>query len=188
MTLTDQLAQWREWLNGIGAPVAHVLKPGASPVEIDAVLGPALPYAVLEWFRWCDGVEYTPGQTIGDSWAIPGYWPIELRDVVATKAVHDDPTDPLLTHHWIPLLVNGSSDLYAAVWTDTTEPVVASIMPEAGPAEVEFRTVEQMVSVFNACFARSAYHLDDQHQLDVDDALYDMVYDEVVGGRPGRDL
>ncbi|MER7333710.1 MULTISPECIES: hypothetical protein [unclassified Micromonospora] len=188
VALTDQLTQWRGWLETMGAPVAPVLKPGASRAEIDAVLGPDLPHAVLEWFRWCDGVEYTPGQTVGDSWAIPGYWPIELRDVVATKALHDDPTDPLLAHHWVPLLENGSSNLYAAVWTDTTGPVVVSIMPEGGPPQIEFRTVEQMVSVFNACFACSAYYLDDQHRLEVDDALYDEVYDMIVDGRPAQEI
>ncbi|MEU8297975.1 hypothetical protein AB0C04_11890 [Micromonospora sp. NPDC048909] len=83
MTLTDQLAQWRESLEAIGAPVAPALKPGTSRAEINAVLGPALPHAVLEWF---------------------------------------------------------------------------------------------------------AYYLDDQHQLEVDDALYDEVYDTIVGRRPAQEI
>ena len=41
--------------------------------------------------------------------------------------------------------------------------------------------VEQMVTVFNLCFARSAYHLDERGQLTVEDDLHAEVYQAVVG-------
>ncbi|WP_156313136.1 SMI1/KNR4 family protein [Micromonospora sp. HK10] len=184
MTLTDQLAQWRESLVRLGAPVAPVLKPGRSRPEIEAVLGATAPRAVLEWFLWCDGVEYAPGQTIGDSWAIPGFWPVELQDVTGIRADCHDEGSPLLAGNWVPLLQNGSSDLYVAAWSDTSEPAVVTIMPEFAPPEVEFQSVEQMVTVFNECFARSAYYLNAERQLDVDEELYDEIYAAVVGPRP----
>ncbi|MFC6023529.1 hypothetical protein ACFP2T_46160 [Plantactinospora solaniradicis] len=187
MTLSEQLAQWRNWLARLDAPVAPALLPGADRTAIGAALGPTVPPAVLDWFTWCDGVGHQPGQTIGDTYAIPGYWPISLRDAVEVKPIHADPDDPLLAEHWIPLLENGSSDLYVAVWSDGTEPAVASIMPEYGPASVEFDSIPQMVAVFNACFARSAYFLDDEGQLDVDDDRYAEIYQEIVGRHPDRD-
>ncbi|KKK05207.1 hypothetical protein LQ51_15100 [Micromonospora sp. HK10] len=84
----------------------------------------------------------------------------------------------------MPLLQNGSSDLYVAAWSDTSEPAVVTIMPEFAPPEVEFQSVEQMVTVFNECFARSAYYLNAERQLDVDEELYDEIYAAVVGPRP----
>ncbi|MEO3745664.1 hypothetical protein [Plantactinospora sp. B5E13] len=188
MTLTDQLAQWRDWLVRLGAPVAPVLKPGRSRAEIEAVLGATTPRTVLEWFQWCDGVDYAPGQTIGDCWTIPGFWPVELRDVAGIKAAHHDEDSPLLAGNWVPLLQNGSSDLYAAAWSDSSEPVVVTIMPEFAPPSVEFHSVEQMVAVVNECFTRSAYHLDAERQLDVDDELYDEVYAAIVGSRPVEEI
>jgi len=184
VTLTDQLAQWREWLVRLGAPVAPVLKAGVSRADIEAVLGTTAPRAVLEWFQWCDGVEYAPGQTVGDSWAVPGFWPVELQNIIEIKADHWDEGSPLLARNWVPLLENGSSDLYAATWSGASEPVVVTIMPEFAPPQVEFQSIEQMVTVFNECFTRSAYYLNEEHQLDVDEELYDEIYAAFVGPRP----
>jgi hypothetical protein len=184
VSLAEQLGRWRDWLTRLGAPVAPLLGPGADQDEIEAALGTAVPPSVREWFRWCNGIGYAPGQTIGDSYAIPGYWPIALRDAIAVKPTYQVASEPLLAHHWIPLLEDGSTDLYAAVWRDTHEPAVVSIIVEAGPAEVEFDTIEQMVSVFNACFARSAYFMNDQHRLAVDNVLYEEIYQALVGRPP----
>lgn len=184
MTLADRLNEWRDRLTRLGVPVAPLLAPGADRAEIEAVLGTPVPPAVSDWFAWCDGVAYAPGQTIGDSWAVPGYWPLALRDAIGMKPAYDQLDVPLLREHWVPLLGNGSSDIYAATWDDADgEPVVVSIMPEYGDA-VEFDSIEQMVIVFNQCFARSAYHLDEQGRLDVDDELYAEVYEAVVGRAP----
>ncbi|GAA0221669.1 hypothetical protein [Cryptosporangium japonicum] len=172
VTLTAELARWRDSLVRLDAPVTSALKAGANPADIEAVLGASTPPAVLEWFQWCAGVEYMPGQTIGDSWAIPGFWPVALEDVVAIKADHGDAGSPLLTESWVPLLEDGSSDLYVAAWSGAGEPVVVTVTPEFGPPKVEFRSIDQMVAVFNECFARSAFSLDAQHQLEVDDELY----------------
>jgi hypothetical protein len=187
MALSDQLAQWREWLVRLDAPVAPNLKPGVSRADIETVLGATTPRAVLEWFQWCDGVAYAPGQTIGDSWAIPGYWPVELRDVIEIKALQYDEDSLLLADSWVPLLENGSSDLHVAAWSDASEPRVVTVMPEFGPPSVEFHSVEQMVTVFNECFTRSAYYLNAEHQLDVNDELYDQIYAAIVGADPSQD-
>ncbi|MEO3927155.1 hypothetical protein ABGB07_25290 [Micromonosporaceae bacterium B7E4] len=181
MTLTGQLDEWREHLTRLGAPAAPLLLPGVGRAEIEAALGPDVPDAVRDWFAWCDGVGDAPGQTIGDSYTIPGYWHVGLREAIAARPAHDGAGDPLLADPWVPLLRDGSSDLYAACWSAGTEPVVVSIMPESGPATVEFDSIPQMVTVFNACFARSAYLLDDQGWLDVDDDRYAEIYQEIVG-------
>nr|BFE64477.1 hypothetical protein GCM10020063_090030 [Dactylosporangium thailandense] len=184
MPLTERLDEWRAWLARLGAPVAPVLRSGASPGRIAQTLGPDVPSAVVEWFQWCDGVDATPGQTIGDSWTVPGFWPVELDEVARLKRIYDDPDDPLLAGAWVPLLMDGGTFLYGAAWSPGGPPAVACVMPEDGPAELEFDTIEQMVEFFCACFAGSAYVLDDDGILDCVQDRYDEIYAAIVGRQP----
>jgi hypothetical protein len=131
------------------------------------------------------GRSYTTSADAADP---PGFWPVELQHVVHIKADQYDEGSPLLARNWVPLLVNGSSDLLVAAWSDTSEPLVVAIEPEFAPPKVEFQSVEQMATVFNECFTRSAYYLNAEHQLDVDDELYDEIYVAIVGPRPVREI
>jgi hypothetical protein len=175
-SLADALRSWSEWLSRLGAPVASSLRPGRSPEQIVAVLGAELPAAVLTWFSWCDGVEDAPGQTIGDCWVIPGYWPVSLAEA------RDELSVDLPYRHGVPLLRDGGTDLYVAAWSATgEEPVVVSLLDPGNPV-VEYGSVAELVAVTNACFARNVYAVDESGLLDlVDAAGYDAVYEEVTG-------
>ena len=174
-SLTDALREWSGWLSRLGAPVTPWLRPGRPPEEIVAVLGADLPAAVLAWFSWCDGVDDAPGQTIGDCWVIPGYWPVTLAET------RDDRVE-LPYRHQVPLLRDGSTDLYVAAWSAVgEEPVVVSLLNRADPV-VEYGSVAELVTVTNTCFARGFYALADDGVLDlVDAAGYDTVYEQVTG-------
>ena len=139
-----------------------------------------LPAAVLAWFSWCDGVGDAPGQTIGDCWVIPGYWPVALAET------RDDWSVELPYAHWVPLLRDGATDLYVAAWSEAgEEPVVVSLLEVENPV-VEYGSVLELVTVTNACFARGVYALDEGGLLDlVDAAGYDAIYTEVTG-RPAE--
>jgi hypothetical protein len=174
--LADALREWSGWLRRVGAPVASWLRPGRPREEIAAVLGADLPAAVFSWFSWCDGVDDAPGQTIGDCWVIPGYWPVALAET------RDDWSVELPYPHWVPLLRDGSVDLYAAAWSGVgEEPVVVSLLDPGDPV-VEFGSIAELVTVTNTCFARAVYALDDSGLLDlVDAAGYDTIYEEITG-------
>ncbi|MEU8242927.1 SMI1/KNR4 family protein [Actinoplanes missouriensis] len=174
--LAGALREWSGWLGRVGAPVASSLRPGRSPEEITAVLGADLPASVLTWFSWCDGVEDAPGQTIGDCWVIPGYWPVALAETRLDWSVE------VPYARWVPLLRDGGADLYVAAWSAAgDEPVVVSLLDPGQPV-VEFGSVAELVGVTNGCFARAVYAVDESGLLDVVDAAgYDAVYEEVTG-------
>ncbi|GHJ46822.1 hypothetical protein Cs7R123_41640 [Catellatospora sp. TT07R-123] len=180
-TLTEQLGQWRAWLARLDLPSAPLLLPGRSRAEIEAALGPGIPDAVVEWFACCDGVADAPGQTVDEAYTMPWYWHASLDEALAVKAAHSGGDDPLLAGAWLPLLVCCGTDLYAAVWTDGAEPAVAAVLPEAGPAAIEFDSIAQLAAVVNACFANGAFHRDAAGHLDLDDDRYEQAYQAVVG-------
>ena len=175
-SLADALREWSGWLSRLGAPVASWLRPGRPSDEITAVLGPQLPAAVHTWFSWCDGVEDAPGQTIGDCWVIPGYWPVALAET------RDDRYVELPYRHWVPLLRDGATDRYVAAWSAAGEqPVVVSLLHPGNPV-VEYGSIAELVTVTNTCFARSVYAVDEGGLLDlVDAAGYDTIYEQVTG-------
>ncbi|WP_436532773.1 hypothetical protein [Actinoplanes sp. HUAS TT8] len=175
-SLADALREWSGWLSGLGAPVASWLRPGRPSEEITAVLGPELPAAVRTWFSWCDGVEDAPGQSIGECWVIPGYWPVTLAETRAELNVE------LPYPHSVPLLRDGGTDLYVAAWSAAgEEPVVVSLLNPGDPV-VEYGSIAELVAVTNACFARGIYALDERGLLDlIDGAGYDAIYEEITG-------
>ncbi|GGN10612.1 hypothetical protein FHR83_003334 [Actinoplanes campanulatus] len=174
--LGNALREWSGRLSRLGAPAADWLRPGRPDEEITAVLGADVPAAVRSWFSWCDGVDDADGQTIGDCWVIPGYWPVALDETKADLSVE------LPYAHWVPLLRDGGIDLYVAAWnTPGEEPVVVSLLVPGHPV-VEFNSVAELVAVTNACFDRGVYAVDDDGLLDlVDDAGYDALYEEITG-------
>jgi hypothetical protein len=88
----------------------------------------------------------------------------------------------------VPLLGSAGGDLYAAVWSPGVEAAVADVLIGES-TEVEFSGIEQMVHVFNCCFDRGAYYVNDQGRLVMDPDLYDDVYTQILGrGASGADI
>lgn len=171
------LEEFQSWLASLHRPVVSVLVPGVEPADVRAALGVNVPQAVVEWFGWCNGVAHRSGQTNDDVAVIPGYSPVSLDEAVRLRPTYDG--DPLLSPNWVPLLASAGGDLYAAVWSVGSEASVAGTLV-GEPTVIEFTSIQQMVSVFSACFARSAFYVDDRQHFAINPDLYDEVYAELV--------
>lgn len=154
------------------------LLPGLSADRVEAGLGYSVPSDVAEWFAWCNGVEVRPGQIQDDVNLIPGYSPVFLDDAVRMRG--DYAGDLELGEHWIPLLAGAGGDIYAAVWKPGASSSVAGVLV-GEPTEIEFESIEQMISVFNACFRRHAFMVNIEGRLEMDPELYGEIYEEITG-------
>jgi hypothetical protein len=164
--LGDRLREWSGWLGRLRAPVAPHLKPGPDPTAIRALLGKETPDSVVEWFAWCAGVAPVPGQVIGHCFVLPGYYPVELGQTLSLAEPYQDPGDPYLSGAFLPLLDSGGSDLYAAAWSaERPEPVVVSVMPEAGPAVLAYATIGDFVATIIGRFVTGEYYVDANGRL-----------------------
>jgi hypothetical protein len=176
-----QLEELEEHLVRLGRPVAPLLLPGVGSAEIEATLGGAVPTAVAEWFAWHNGARTEDGQIQDDVNVIPGYGPLSVAEAVLLKRSYDD--DPKLGPNWVPLLSTAGADIYAAVWDSATSEKIAGVLI-GEPTEYEFGSIEQMLTVFNACYRREAYFVNDQRRLEMDPDAYEEIYSEIVGENP----
>ncbi|MFG2622671.1 hypothetical protein ACGFXC_34165 [Streptomyces sp. NPDC048507] len=165
-------------LAALDRPVVPWLIQGVDAHQVQEQFGSPVPEEVAAWFEWCNGVALHEGQTQDDVNLIPGYSPLSLREAVEMKGGHDG--DPILGPKWIPILGGPSGDIYAAVWVSNENPRVAGILV-GEPTEIEFESIEQMISVFRACYDRGAFSVDSQGRLSMDPESYDVVYAEIVG-------
>jgi hypothetical protein len=177
--LTDELESLVRHLRDLDRPVVSWLRPGVEPGRVVGALRSEAPPSVTEWFAWCDGVEGWPGQLQDDVNVIPGYSPVSVEEAVEMKSSYAG--DPMLGDNWLPLLTTATGDIYAAVWSPGSDARVAGVL--VGEAtEIEFQTIEQMVTVFNACFDSGAFGLDAAGRLVMNPEGYDEVYEGVVAG------
>ncbi|WP_145968909.1 hypothetical protein [Streptomyces hyaluromycini] len=165
-------------LTDLSRPVVRWLVPGVGPGQVESLLGSPVPDEVSTWFGWCNGVALHDGQTQDDVNLIPGYSPLSLAEAVGQMGDHEG--DSTLGSHWIPLLGGAGGDIYAAVWEPGKSAKVAGVLIGES-TEIEFGSVEQMISVFNECYRRGAFFVDGQRQLAMDPGLYDVVSGEIVG-------
>ena len=165
-------------LTELGRPVVQWLVPGVDPGQVEALVGSPVPDEVATWFGWCNGVALHEGQTQDDVNVIPGYSPLSLTEAVGQIADHAG--DSTLGSHWIPLLGGAGGDIYAAVWGSGKSARVAGVLIGES-TEIEFSSIEQMITVFNACYRRGAFFVDGRRQLSMDPGLYDVVNGEIVG-------
>ncbi|MFI6608556.1 hypothetical protein [Streptomyces sp. NPDC050507] len=165
-------------LRALNRPVLAWKVPGVDADRVSSVLGGPIPESVARWFRWCNGVAVTPGQTQDDANVIPGYSPLSIEEAARMKSAYAG--DPMLGDDWVPLLGSGGGDIYAAVWSPGQEAVIAGILL-GEPTEIEFSTVEQMVNLFNRCFEVGAYFVNSQGMFSMSPEVYDEVYEQVVG-------
>ena len=176
--LLEELDTLVERLTERGRPVVAWLNPGVDADQVADLVGSPVPEEVSAWFGWCNGVALHDGQTQDDVNVIPGYSPLSLAEAVGQMGDHAG--DSSLGTHWIPLLGNAGGDIYAAVWEPGKPARVAGVL--TGEAtEIEFDSIDQMVSCFNACYLRGAFFVDERRQLSMDPNLYEVVYSEVVG-------
>ncbi|MFT7841255.1 hypothetical protein Q5530_34405 [Saccharothrix sp. BKS2] len=172
--LLTELEVLAERLTALARPVVSWLVPGVDAAAVEEALGELPPDEVITWFGWCNGVELYPGQVQDDVNVIPGYSPLSL--VEAARFIEAYSGDPVLGNHWVPLLGGASGDIYTAVWEPGGSARVAGVLV-GEETEVEFSGLEHMVSVFNDCYRRGAYFVDDQGRLAMDSDLYDEVYE-----------
>jgi hypothetical protein len=175
--LLEELDTLTARLTGLGRPVVQWLVPGIDPAQVESTVGFPVPDEVSTWFGWCNGVALHEGQTQDDVNIIPGYGPLSLAEAIDRRGEHEG--DSTLGAHWIPLLGSGG-DIYAAVWEPEKPAKVAGVLIGES-TEIEFNSVEQMIAVFNECYDRGAFFVDDQGQLAMDPSLYDVVSGEIVG-------
>lgn len=164
-------------LTELGRPVVPWLVPGVDVGQVEPVAGGQPPAEVIDWFKWCNGVELREGQVQDDINVIPGYSPLSLRE--ASEIIDEYSDDPVLGSSWIPLLGGPGGDVYAAVWTAGKPARVAGVLV-GEPTEIEFSSIEQMVAVFNECYRRGAFYVDGERRLAMNPALYEEVYGEIV--------
>ncbi|WP_159055343.1 SMI1/KNR4 family protein [Streptomyces sp. WAC00263] len=161
----------------LGRPVVPWLVPGVDVGQVEQVAGVQPPAEVIDWFQWCNGVELREGQVQDDINVIPGYSPLSLRE--ASELMDEYSDDPVLGSHWIPLLGGPGGDVYAAVWAPGKAARVAGVLVGES-TEIEFSSVEQMVAVFNECYQRGAFYVDNEGRLAMDPGLYEEAYGEIV--------
>jgi hypothetical protein len=136
-----------------------------------------VPASVAQWFSWCNGVEIRSGQLQDDVSVIPGYSLVSIEEAVRIMPSYYG--DLVLGERWLPLLATAGGDIYAAVWRLGGEAEVAGVLVGES-TEVEFSSIEQMVSVLNACFEREAFLVDGQGRLVMNSDRYEEVYTEVT--------
>ncbi|MFI9006803.1 hypothetical protein ACIGNX_06160 [Actinosynnema sp. NPDC053489] len=175
--LLTELESLMERLVALARPVASWLAPGVDVGVVERALGEVPPGEVITWFGWCNGVELHPGQLQDDINIIPGYAPLSLEEAVKFIQFHSG--DPVLGDHWVPVLGGASGDIYAAVWEPGNNARVAGILL-GEQTEIEFSSLEQMISLFNECYRRGAYFVDGQGRLAMNPDLYDEVYGAAV--------
>ena len=176
--LASELAELVEQLSRMGRGVVTLLRPGAQAAEVEAAFGRPVPDSVADWFSWCNGVTARAGQIQDDVNIIPGYNLVSVNEAVAMIPTYSG--DDVLGFNWIPLLRSGGGDIYAAVWDSARVARVAGVIV-GEPTEIEFSSIEQMVSVFNECFRNGAFYIDPQGMFSMDPELYDETYARILG-------
>jgi hypothetical protein len=177
--LRDELDSLVGHLRDLGRPVVLWLRPGIDAAQVASAVGADVPASVVEWFAWHNGVEMRPGQLQDDVNVIPAYNPLSLDEAIHIMPIHA--SDPVLGGRWLPLLTSSGGDIYAATWDAGGEAQVAGVL--VGEAtELEFSSIEQMASVFNACFEQRAFFVNDAGRLVMDPQAYEEIYDRTVAG------
>jgi len=164
-------------LTQLGRPVVGILEPGTPDEGVRAVLGEA-PDEVREWFGWCGGTSHAVGQTIDQASFIPGYVFPSMREALDVKAEAGNPPSGFLD--WIPVLLSGGYDFYAAAWDGNGNTYVLGVLL-GEPVEVEYESLGEMVSVFTAAIDRRAFFVDEIGEFSMDPVLFDEVYQSTTG-------
>lgn len=167
-------------LQNLDRPVVRDLKrPGLPAEDVAARIGNA-PQAVQDWYTWCNGTAHRTGQTVGDSYFIPGYFYPSLDEALRIRGEGHHDLDAL--GDWLPVLTSPSADMYAVVWnSDRTLGVVGVL--EGAESEIEYLSVEEMLEVFSAALREGAFFVQGG-AFEVDDDRMDEIYRQVTGRRP----
>jgi hypothetical protein len=177
--LTTELEGIVEHLRRLNRPVVDLMQPGIGSEVVSLYVPGEVPLSIMQWFAWCNGVESRNGQLQDDVNIIPGYTLVSLREAVELRPIYDG--DAVLGEHFLPLMTTAGADIYAAVWEcDGEEARVAGVL-EGESTEIEFGDLDQMVSMFNACYVNGAFFVDRSGRLSMDPELYDATYLEISG-------
>lgn len=177
--LEPELRSLVDHLRALRRPVVNLMRQGVHASALEDSVGENVPPSVAVWFGWCNGVAGHPGQIQDDASIIPGYNPLSIEEAVAVKTEYEG--DPILGRHWIPLLGSAGGDIYAAVWDPGRDARIAGVLT-GEPTEIEFSSIEQMVAVFNECYAEGAFFLDGRGMLAMHPEGYGRIYATMAGG------
>ncbi|MFE3901707.1 hypothetical protein ACFXPY_15500 [Streptomyces sp. NPDC059153] len=162
----------------LGRPVVAYRNSGAPIGLLERAFTSPVPPDVAAWFAWSNGVAYHPGQTQDDAALIPGYEPLSVDEAVAIRA--DSPGCAVLGSHWIPLLASGGGDFYAAVYApgDTSSRVASVMIGEN--SRMAFKSIDQMVSTFVACYREGIFFVDNSDILQADDVRWIELEEDAI--------
>ncbi|RPF23068.1 hypothetical protein [Myceligenerans xiligouense] len=178
MMLQENLARLKEVLRSAGRPVVDALLPG---IEIDSsrsTRGP-FPDDARVWFAWTSGLRESPVLTVDESSLIPGYYPISLEEsrgyveAWGANAAHD-----VGGEHYLPFLGAPNGDNYAFVWSPDGYTGIAGFLVGES-VEIEFTSLEQMLSYVLECYAEGAFYVDSAGLLSMNADLCDAILEQI---------
>ena len=159
-------------LTQLRRPVAQCLQPGLSPDEIfarESMLPFALSRELEVLYQWRNGTRVEEGDVLGQAYFFPGFYLLSLDEALQTYAERKDSRQ--WKAHWLPIFADGGGDFYVAPCglkkPNNTE-IIGFIHGEPEQV-VEYESLAAMIQTIDACYARRAFFVDEDGELEVDD-------------------
>lgn len=155
-----------------GRAAAAKLQPGLSPSEIAAKTA-KLPFALTRELhalhQWRNGTLVEEGDLLGQAYFFPGFYLLSLDEAVQTYEERKGSRQ--WQAHWFPVFADGGGDFYVVPCAqdelDAAE-VIGFIHGEPEQV-VEYESLSAMMQTLDACYAKGAFYLDDDGELEIDD-------------------
>jgi len=153
-------------------PVVAMLQPPLTPAEVAAVEA-TLPFQLTEevraMYRWRNGITVSQNDILAHQWFFPGFYFPSLQE--ARERFEGRKNAPQWHRGWYPLFDNGAGDFYIVPCKKKAQesaPVIGFLHGEP-EQPVEYLSVLSMVETLAECYDTSAFFLNDQDRLDIDD-------------------
>ncbi|GAB3172616.1 hypothetical protein GCM10027059_42380 [Myceligenerans halotolerans] len=176
--LQENFAKLREILRSAGRPVVDALLPGAE-IDVPGSTPGDFPDDAVAWFAWTSGLRESPVLTVDESSVIPGYYPISLeesRQYVASWG--PDAARDVGGEFYLPFLGAPNGDNYAFVWSSDSYVGIAGFLVGES-VELEFASLDQMLSYVLECYAERAFYVDSTGTLSMNADLCDAILEQI---------
>lgn len=180
LSVSELLDSIEASLRRLGAPVTGQLdqpQPFVAPPDVTA------PPEVVEFFSWRGGTRRGEGEAVGTSWFIPGY----VYPSAAEASDHRRRLGDIgIPGPWLPILISGGGDCFAAVWDRLDSVQVAGILL-GEPPEIEFPSIRAFLSTCVEAFETGAFERGPAGHLVMEPDRFDEIADRVrrESGWPG---